>query len=267
MNKYDHYFDTNKELWDAKTDIHLNSKFYKNDAFLKGRNSLTEIELHEMPDVRNKKVLHLQCHFGQDSLSMARMGAMVTGIDISPKAIEKAREFNQLLDLNAKFFADNVYDTNKIIRDSFDVVFTSFGVLAWLPDLNMWADVISNALAPGGKFYIAEFHPVLYMFDFPKKTIQYQYFNIGDPYEEIIEGTYADPLADIRMKEYFWQHSMSEIIQALINHDLEVNFLHEFDYSPYNCFENMEERAPGEFVFRVNHISLPHVFSVQCTKK
>lgn len=257
------YLRFNQALWDAKTPVHIGSAMYDNEAFLAGKNPLDKIELAGVGDVRGKSMLHLQCHFGQDSLSWQRMGAQVTGIDFSGKALEKAREFNAQLGLNARFVQSDVYSLPKHLTGQFDIVFTSYGVLAWLPDMNKWAEIVRHFLRPGGLFYIAEFHPAWYLFDFDTKMPAYNYFNHGVPYIEYEEGTYADPEAKIGKKEYFWTHSLAEIMTALLNQGLVLEEFKEFDYSPWNCFPNLTKRAEREYVFDVHGVSIPHVFSLK----
>ncbi len=130
------YIKINKQTWNNKTEVHVASDFYDNDNFLKGKSTLNSIELNLLGDLKDKKILHLQCHFGQDSLSLSRMGAKVTGVDLSNKAIEKAEELNQLLNLNAKFICCNIYDLPNYLNEKFDIVFTSYGTIGWLPDLS-----------------------------------------------------------------------------------------------------------------------------------
>lgn len=139
--------------------------FYNVDEFKKGKITLKDIELAELGDVKNKSLLHLQCHFGLDTLSWARLGAEVTGVDFSEEAIEYAKRLSQELDIPARFICSNIYDTIELITDKFDIVFTSYGVLCWLPDLVEWAEIISHFLRCGGIFYIVEFHPVNNIFD------------------------------------------------------------------------------------------------------
>lgn len=260
------YIDINKKTWNAKTEVHVASDFYDNQSFLDGKSTLNTIELDLLRDLKDKKLLHLQCHFGQDTLSLARLGATVTGIDFSDKAIEKAREFNERLGLDATFICCDIYDLPNCLSEKFDIVFTSYGTIGWLPDLLKWANVISHFLNPNGKFVMAEFHPVVWMFDNDFKTIFYNYFNV----ETIIEdesGTYADRYSAIEAKTITWNHPTSEVLNALISNDLEINCFNEFDYSPYNCFNETEEFEPNKF--RIKHLEnkIPMVFSIQATKK
>ena len=266
MDKYSKFFEANKALWDAKTPIHIASKFYDMDAFYAGANTLRNIELAEIPDIKGKTVLHSQCHFGQDTLSMERMGATCTAIDISSEAVRKAEEIRDKLNLNSRFICCNVYDIDQHIEDSFDLVFTSYGVIGWLPDLEKWAQQLCQRIKSGGYFYMAEFHPVLYMFDWEADQVAYRYFNDGNPYEEENEGTYVDREANIKMKEYFWQHSMSEILNALMGQGMEIQHFNEYDYSPYNCFPNLHRLEDQRYQYKHNGVAPPHVFTILARK-
>ena len=199
MSDYSSYFDANKQLWNQRTAVHKDSSFYNLAGFKAGENVLTPIELNELGDVKGKTMLHLQCHFGMDSLNWARLGAVVTGVDLSDEAIKEAKQLNNDLGMNATFICCNVYDLKEHLNEKFDIVFTSYGTIGWLPDLNKWAEIISCYLKPGGIFYMADFHPVLWMFDDEFTHFQYSYEN-----SEVIitesEGTYTDRDADIMGK-------------------------------------------------------------------
>jgi SAM-dependent methyltransferase len=278
MENYEQYFSANKELWNQRTVIHKDSSFYDAAGFKAGKNVLTPIELKELGDVNGKKMLHLQCHFGMDSLNWARLGADVTGIDLSDEAINEARKLNDELNLDVKFICCNVYDlypetlvSSKVpdsIRDSegaFDIIFTSYGVIGWLPDLDKWAAIISHYLKPGGIFYLAEFHPVIWMFDDDFTHIKYAYEN-----KEVIitenQGTYTDRNAAIKTKEYSWNHSISEVLNALLSHGLQLTAFNEHMYSPYPCFNNITEAPGGNWYIKGMEGKLPMVYSLTATK-
>ena len=260
------YFESNKILWDKRASLHLDSDFYDMEGFRKGSSSLKSIEGDLLGDVKDKSILHLQCHFGQDSLSLARMGAKVTGLDLSEVAIDSARSLNQELELDASFICANVYDTNKHIKEHFDIVFLSYGAICWLPDLKPWAEIIASRLKKGGQLIMAEFHPVLYMYDWSTNKIDYNYFNNGEAYEEVEEESYASGGKAVNEVEYSWNHPMSDIIQSLLDVGLQLEVLREYDYSPYNCFPNLEQRASGEYVYNLTEKSFPHVMAMKARK-
>lgn len=266
MQQYQNYFEANKELWNQRTTVHKDSSFYDVPSFMQGKNSLTPIELNELGDVSGKKILHLQCHFGMDSLSLARMGAEVTGVDLSDGAITEAKHLNDQLGLNAKFICCNVYDLPKHLDEKFDIVFNTYGVVGWLPDLETWAQMISRYLKPGGYFYLAEFHPVIWMFDDDFTHIKYYYQN-----RELIEtdstGTYTDRDAPIAAKEYSWNHSLSEVINSLLSAGLELEFLNEYSYSPYPCFNKVVQGADGNWRIEGLEDKIPMVYSIKAVKK
>ncbi len=267
MSNEQSYFDANRALWNAKTPVHAQSKFYDVEGFKAGKTSLNPAELEVLGDLKGKSVLHLQCHFGMDTMSLARMGAKATGLDLSDAAIEKARELNAELGLDARFVRSNVYDAAAALGgEQYDLVFTSYGTVVWLPDLERWAEVIDNHLKPGGRFVFAEFHPVWDVFDWDTFDISYGYFRTDTPYEEMSEGTYTDRDADIRQKEYFWIHPISDIMGSLMARGLVIRDFQEYPYSYYNCFPNMEEIAPGKWANPNIGDKLPMMFRLVVEK-
>lgn len=266
MNTENNYIEVNRNSWNNRTESHLKSEFYDLEGFLNGKNSLNEIELNLLGDIKGKTILHLQCHFGQDTISLSRLGAEVTGIDLSDKAIESAKQIAKNTTSNVKFICCDIYDLPNLLKEKFDVVFTSYGTIGWLPDLDKWAKVVSNFLKPNGQFVFVEFHPVVWMFDNNFEEIGYRYFNSG----AIIEtenGTYADKTADITQEYVTWNHGLSEVINSLTNNGLEIKSLNEFDFSPYNCFNKTIEFEPKKY--RIEHLDnkIPMVYSINAVKK
>lgn len=257
----DKYFEINQALWNKKTEIHVESEFYDVPSFLAGKTSLKSIELGLLGDVKGKSILHLQCHFGQDSLSLARMGAKVTGLDISDASITKAKELNNDLGLDAEFVCCDVYSAKKHIDKKFDIVFTSYGTIGWLPDMNKWADIVSYFLKPTGKFVFVELHPVVWMFNENFSAIEFPYFN-ENPIIETTPGTYANQQAEIEMEEIGWNHPLSEVFQALTSKQLKLTHFEEYNYSPHNCFKGMSEQAPGEYIIAHLGNKIPMTYSL-----
>lgn len=266
MNSENNYIEINRQSWNKRTEVHLKSAFYDLDNFLKGKSSLNDIELNLLGDIKGKSILHLQCHFGQDSISLGRLGADVTGVDLSDKSIDCAKQLAKQTNSNAKFICCNIYDLPEHLNQKFDIVFTTYGTIGWLHDLDRWAKIISDFLKPDGKFVFAEFHPVVWMFDDQFEKIGYNYFNSG-PISEIQTGTYADRDAELTLSAVSWNHSISEVLNSLINNGLRINSFDEYDYSPYNCFEKTVEFEPGKF--RIKHLEnkIPMVYSICAAKK
>jgi SAM-dependent methyltransferase len=262
----DNYIEKNRNAWNQKAIHHFDSDFYDVASFIAGKTSLNEIELSILGDVSGKRILHLQCHFGQDSIALSRMGAKVTGVDFSEKAIALANDLAIKCNSDATFICCDVYHLPKVLHEQFDMVFTSYGTVGWLPDINQWGHVISHFLKPGARFIMADFHPVLWMFDNHFRFIQYPYFNI----EAIVEqedGTYADTNAPIRNETISWNHSLSSILNSLLKNGISIISIEEFDYSPYNCFQELQEIAPKKF--RVKHLDnkIPMVYLIEAAKK
>ena len=259
------YIKLNRQTWNNKTPHHLKSDFYDVEGFLKGESSLNEIELQLLGNVSGKDLLHLQCHFGQDTLCLARLGARVTGMDLSDAAIDAARELAARAAIEARFVCCDIYDLPDHLSGKFDVVFTSYGVIGWLPDLNKWARIISHFLKPGGMLVFAEFHPVVWMFDNNFKEVTYNYSK-ADPIIENESGTYADKSADIQQTTITWNHGIAEVLTALLENGMEIKAFNEYDYSPYNCFNDTVEFEPGKF--RIAHLGnkIPMVYALMAVK-
>ncbi|MCK4688444.1 MAG: class I SAM-dependent methyltransferase [Candidatus Lokiarchaeota archaeon] len=238
---------------------------------MEGKTSLLPIEIKELGDVNGKSLLHLQCHFGMDTLSWARKGAKVTGVDFSDKAIELAKQLSKELNIPAKFIQSNVYDIPNILKEKFDIVFTSYGVLCWLPDLIKWAEVIIYYLKPGCTFYIIEGHPFGSLIDenFGNSfQVVYNYFTERNPTQWDEDGTYADPNAKLKhITNYQWDHTLSDIINALLNVNLELEFFHEFPFTFHNLHPDLKRRDDGYWEFQNLEFSVPMMFSIKAHKK
>lgn len=259
-------FDINKKLWNNKTEIHLNSAFYNVNSFKAGKNTLNPIELGLLGDISSKSILHLQCHFGMDTLSLSRLGAKVVGMDLSDKAIAAARELNEELDLDARFVCCNIYDLPHHLNEQFDIIFTSYGVIGWLPDLDKWAKVIHHFLKPNGQFVMVEFHPVLNMIGWKwDGTLPYSYFNQGLILEET-EGTYADRNAPIKNEAAEWDHSLGEVMTALLKQQLQIEHFQEYNYSPYNCFDEATPLPDGNWQIKDIEGKIPLIYSITAKK-
>lgn len=262
---HNQYIDINKKTWNDRTGFHVNSEFYNQEAFLSGKNSLNEIELNLIGDLTGKRVLHLQCHFGQDTLSLARMGASVCGVDFSDAAIEIAKQTAVQLKLDAQFICCDLYELPQHLHEQFDIVFTSYGTIGWLPDITKWAQIVSQFLKPGAKFIFAEFHPIIWMYDDALTKITYSYFN-AEPIIENENGTYANKDAEIQTKCISWNHGLGEVIQALLNQGLQLNDFQEYNYSPYLVFPDMEEIASRKFQIKQFGNKIPLVYSLKMLK-
>jgi SAM-dependent methyltransferase len=267
----DEYMKVNEELWDKLAKIHYKSKFYDVEGFLRGNQTLDAIELEELPDLSGKKLLHLMCHFGLDTLSLARLGADVTGVDFASEAIQLARELAKTTKIDARFVCSNVYDLPKTLVEKFDIVFTSGGVIMWLPDLEKWAGIINQFLKPGGVFYIREFHPFAYVFENDDSVtdlqVKYPYFHGREPLKFEDEGSYASEAAEIgRVPSFEWNHPISRIINVLIDAGLTINFFHEFPVTTYKALPFMIEKERGRWILPSDEDKIPLMFSLKATK-
>ena len=233
--------DDNRRLWDAWTGIHVGSEFYDVDSFRDGRRPirLADYELAEVGPVDGKRLLHMQCHFGLDTLSWARLGARVTGADFSHVAIEAARRLADEIGLEANFVESDIYRLPEVLGGEYDVVYTSGGVLGWLPRVAPWAQVAAHFVKPGGFLYVTEIHPVAQAFADDDVTpgelrLGYPYWEHATPITAHVQGSYADRTAPTEgLVEHGWDHSMGEIVTAIADAGLRIDFLHEFDSVPW----------------------------------
>lgn len=267
MNDTADYFAINRNLWNAWTGHHVKSAFYNVDAVRKGADTLKEIELDLIGDIEGLRLLHLQCHFGLDSISLARRGAQVTGLDISPAAILNARELSRDMGLDMDWVCANVFDTLQHVQaGSFDLVFTTYGTIIWLPDLKPWAEAIAGALKQGGRLVFCEFHPVLMMLNEQTLQLHYDYFNRG-PVVETAVGSYADRSQTTAHPSVTWNHSLADVLSALLEAGLRLRVFREYDFSPFDCFPGLTETSPGRFQLKGREGILPIVFSLLAEKE
>ncbi|MHA2238152.1 MAG: class I SAM-dependent methyltransferase [Candidatus Hodarchaeales archaeon] len=266
------FIDANKKRWDELAEAHYKGKGYNVKEFIKGGISISDIELHEVGDVKGKRLLHLQCHFGKDTLSWARLGATVTGVDFSGRAIELAQQLSNETDLKATFIQSEIskLEQSTLVPASFDIVFTSHGAIYWLPDLQKWAELIYRYLKPGGFFYIADSHPTGNMFDDEHESdlvIRYPYFHSEKPLDLDVEGSYAEVNVEIKnKKEYGWVHNMGYIINSLIKAGLQIEFLHEYPFVSWQMFPFLVEKEGNWWHLPEKYEKIPLTFTLKAIK-
>jgi SAM-dependent methyltransferase len=263
----------NRELWDGWAELHVASDFYNVEGFKAGRDTLDAVELEGVGDVRGKSLLHLQCHFGLDTMSWARRGARAAGVDFSENAVAHARRLARELGIEARFMLADVTDTAAVLAqlggEQFDVVFTSHGTISWLPDLRPWARTVASALKPTGRFFISDCHPFTWVFDDersdPGLEFRYEYFSREAlRFEE--KGSYAAPDADFRAVSYSWQHPFAEIVSSLAEAGLVIVSLREYPYLYWQWLPWMVKDAAGAYRMPDGVPEIPLMFSLVATK-
>jgi SAM-dependent methyltransferase len=255
----------NRAMWDERAPIHAAGDFYDLDAFRKDPNRLRPFEIAEVGDVAGKDLLHLQCHIGTDTLSWARRGARVTGLDFSAPAIETARGLAGELGIDAEFVVSDVYDAIAALGGRrFDVVYTGIGAIIWLPDIARWAATCAALLRPGGLLYLAEFHPIQWIFSWEGDfVIENDYFDT-EPFVEDQPGTYADLDAPtVNNLSYEWQHPLGSVVSAIAEAGLRVELLHEHDYTLFQRWPWLEKNGFDEYRFPEGKPRLPLLYSIR----
>jgi len=260
----DERLEYNKKMWNALTKPHVNSAFYDVAGFKAGRDWLKPLEIEEVGDVRGKSLLHLQCHFGMDTISWERRGAKAIGVDFSDAAIAQARKLAKVTSTKARFICSDIFALPEVLDEEFDIVFTSYGVLGWLPDLNKWGEIVAYFLKPGGFFYIAEFHPMLWVFGEkpdPDLHVYESYFPHTIRYED--GADYATDFTH-KMASYEWQFTIGDVITALGKEGLCIEYLHELPICCFQAREDMKQDKDGWW--RLDGDRIPLMFSLKATK-
>lgn len=253
----DEFRKTNLDNWNDRTGIHAKSELYDLASYISDPERISDVVRFDLPDlgdVSGKSLLHLQCHIGTDTLSLARLGANVTGVDFSPEAIETARQLSADCGTPGRFEIAELYDTPNVIDDQFDVVYTGVGALMWLPDIANWGRVVSAMLKPGGTFFIRDFHPMLWTIDDERDddelVVKYPYFETPAIRFES-EFTYSDGDRLRNSVNFEWNHGIGEIVMALIDNGLKLELLREHKFAES---QNLPCLVPAEG----DHWKLPH---------
>jgi len=262
------YYKINKARWDELVAIHAQSEEYDLESFIAGNNSLHKEELDILGNVKGKSLLHLQCHFGLDTISWERLGAKATGVDFSETAIELAREITKRIGVATEFVCSNIYDLPNIHEEQYDIVFTSYGVLCWLQDIGKWAEIIAHYLKPGGVFLLVEAHPCMWIFDDESEElcVKYNYWHSDEPISWEQNGSYADESATLtNKKSYEWQHTVSDVLNGLIKAGLAIQEVREYPHLPWKYVKKAEKGEDGNW--RIPGDPLPQLWSVEAVKR
>ena len=260
--------EANRANWDERVPIHVGGDFYGVEAFKAGEEHLRPFEIRELGDVSGKTLLHLQCHFGKDTLGWARRGARVTGLDFSAPAIEAARRLAAETGIEAEFVRSDVYGAKEALGDRlFDVVYTGLGALNWLPDIRRWAEVAAGLVRPGGSLYLAEFHPFTNVFGDDDLTVEHDYFHTAEPDVWVEPGTYADLEADTENNlTYEWKHTLSDVVTALVEAGLTLRFLHEHDHTLFPRWPILEKSGFDTYKLPEGTPRVPLMYSLLARK-
>ena len=273
--KLDKYRSANLANWNDRVPIHLKSKtVYNIEEFKADPDRITpvvEFDRHELGDVTGKSLLHLQCHIGDDTLSWARLGAKVTGVDFSENAIAAARNISRESGTPGRFVLSELYESPNVLPETFDIVYTGNGALCWLPDIAGWAQVVARFVRPGGSFYIREAHPTFQSLDQErvdgKLEITLPYFE-STPQRWDEETTYVKVEAKMaHATHYEWNHGLGEIVTALIETGFRIEQLKEYQFLEWQAMPSMVKGDDSKWRLPEGSERLPLMYSVQATRE
>jgi len=270
------YRTVNAALWDERAPVHATAADYRVQELVDDPAALSHVvafDLPRLPEVRGRDVVHLQCHIGTDTLSLARLGARVTGLDLSGASLEQARSLAARTGTEATYVQGELYDAVDLLgASSYDVVFTGVGALCWLPDIARWGRVVADLLRPGGVLHLRESHPVLWSLadrDDGELVIDHPYFETAEPVVWDEQGSYVDADAVFaRTRSLEWNHGLGEVVTALLAAGLVLTRLQEHDSVPWEALGGgaMEEVAPNEWRLRDRPERLAHSYTLQAAK-
>lgn len=263
-------FDANRKLWDERVAVHRRDAtgFYQVEAFLAGKDVLYPIEAAEIGDVRGLRIAHLQCHFGMDSICLARRGASVTGLDFSAAAVDEARRLAAQVGADVQFVESNVYDARDLLQGEFDMVYTTWGTIVWLPDVARWARVVASLLRPGGSLYFADNHPMMLCLDLTdgRIALRADWRTPSDrPNLETGDTSYTGDATSQR-ESCEWIHPLADMTNAFIGAGLRLDWIREHTALPWPYFPNM--RAGDDRLFRLpeGSFQVPLALSLRATR-
>jgi SAM-dependent methyltransferase len=273
----DRYVEVNRESWDERAPAHAASVDYGLDRFVQDPEFLSDIVRFDLPrlgDIRGVRGIHLQCHIGTDTLSLARMGASMTGLDFSRASLDQARLLSDRAGPHVDFVEAEVYEAAAALgRDSFDFVFTGIGALCWLPSIVKWANVVADLLAPAGRLFLREGHPMLWTLEEERVdgelTVDYAYFEREEPIVFEYSGTYVETTATfVHNVTHQWNHGLGEIVTALLDCGMDIIMLVEHDSVPWEALPgSMTKTEFGEWRLTDRPWRLPHSYTLQAVKR
>jgi SAM-dependent methyltransferase len=260
----------NRRNWDERVPIHMASRFYDVERWLEARPGPRQREREALGDASGLDLVHLQCHFGLDTLAWADAGARVTGVDFSEEAVGAARDLaaRSGLEDRSTFVCANVYDAAETLSPrTFDIVYVSLGALVWLPSVSRWADQVAALARPGGRLYLHDIHPVAWSLAYETPTFAHTYFEEREPYVDDSGETYTDAdRALVNTRTYEWNHSIGQVVTALIDRGMRIDRLEEHDWTVDSQFPWLVEAAPGHWTTAPGSPRLPLSYTVVATR-
>ncbi len=260
----------NRRNWDERVAIHVASRFYDVEGWLEKRPGPRARELEALGDLSGMDLVHLQCHFGLDTLAWARVGARVTGLDFSPEAVATARTIAQRADLadRSEFVCADVLDAWRALGyRTFDVVYVSLGALSWLPSVDRWASQVAALLRPGGRLHLHDGHPLTWALSDDSLVIGHSYFETDEPFVDDSAETYTDAIRPlVNQRTYDWNHGLGETVTALLDHGLRIDRFEEHNWHVHQQFSWLVEQRAGHWIVPPEFPQIPLTFTIVATR-
>lgn len=267
-------YEVNRRNWDERVALHAASQEYGLPRFAEDPSHVSDVVRFDIPRLGNLvgvRGVHLQCHIGADTVSLSRLGARMTGLDFSEPALEVARGLARSAGTDTDFVQSNVYDAPMALgTGGFDLVFTGIGALCWLPDIKAWAEVVADLLAPGGRLFLREGHPMMWTLDYQspdRLIIDYPYFETVEPIVENWEQTYVEGVGRlVNTTTHSWNHGLGEIVTALLDRGMRLTQLVEHDSLPWEAMPAQMRKRGSEWVLADRPERLPLSYTLQAIK-
>ncbi len=273
----EHYYEFNRASWDERAPAHAASPDYAFERFVEDPAFLSEVVRFDLPrlgDINGLRGVHLQCHIGTDTLSLARLGAQMTGLDLSPTSLAHARELSRRAGPHVEFVEAELYDAVSVLgAGAFDLVFTGIGALCWLPSVSRWAQIVADLLVPGGRLFIREGHPVLWSLSYERPdrllVLEYPYFELEQPQVWDDPGTYVE--TDVVFEQnttHEWNHGLGEIVTAVLDAGMDLTMLVEHRSVPWEPLPGqMVKDEHGEWHLADHPERAPLTYTLQAVKR
>lgn len=271
MSEFGQFIDLNRDLWNKRVRGHLEHRLYPSAQVEAGTYEVSDPDRDDVGEVAGRRLIHLQCNAGADTLYWARRGAIVTGVDFSEVAIVEARRLSDVTGLAARFVCSDIYDVPQLDLGPFDIAYVSLGSLWWIPDVERWAAIVTELLVPGGLFYITDVHPFAMALQYREDhiVVAEDYFGPGEALVFETDGTYYETADDFTAElgtECGWVHTLGDVVSALSGAGLRIELLREHSFTFFRMFPRLVRDEHGRWTTPEGTPRVPLMFSLRARR-